>query len=150
MKILLLSTFELQGGAAIACKRLQQALEEQGISAKMLVRDKQTDDERVCSIYEKQPKWFGKFRFLWECLVIWLNNGFSRHNLFAVSIANTGYRIDRHPLVKWADVIHLHWVNQGFLSLKSIAKLSSLGKPVVWTMHDQWAYTGICHYTGDV
>ena len=148
MKILLLSTFELQGGAAIACKRLLQAFEKQGISAKMLVRDKQTDDERVCSIYEKQPKWFGKFRFLRERLVIWLNNGFSRHNLFAVSIANTGYRIDRHPLVKWADVIHLHWVNQGFLSLKSIAKLSSLGKPVVWTMHDQWAYTGICHYTG--
>ena len=44
MKILLLSTFELQGGAAIACKRLLQAFEKQGISAKMLVRDKQTDD----------------------------------------------------------------------------------------------------------
>lgn len=147
MNILLLSTFELQGGAAIACRRLQQALEEQGVSVKMLVRDKQTDDKQIYSIYEKQPKSIGKFRFLWERFVIWLHNGFSRENLFAVSIANTGYRIDRHPLVKWADIIHLHWTNQGFLSLDSIAQLSSLDKPIVWTMHDQWAYTGICHYT---
>ncbi|RRD74568.1 glycosyltransferase [Tannerella forsythia] len=146
MNILLLSTFELQGGAAIACKRLQQALEKQGVSVKMLVRDKQTDDEHVYSIYEKEPKWLGKLRFLWERFVIWLHNGFSRENLFAVSIANTGYRIDRHPLVKWADIIHLHWTNQGFLSLGSIAKLSSLDKPIVWTMHDMWPFTGICHH----
>jgi glycosyltransferase involved in cell wall biosynthesis len=43
----------------------------------------------------------------------------------------------------------LHWINQGFLSLKDIEKLTRLGKPIVWTMHDQWPYTGVCHYVGD-
>jgi glycosyltransferase involved in cell wall biosynthesis len=78
--------------------------------------------------------------------VIFVNNRFSRKNLFAVSIANTGTDISKHPLVKEADIIHLHWINQGFLSLRDIQKLIELGKPVVWTMHDMWAFTGICHH----
>ena len=45
-----------------------------------------------------------------------------------------------------ADVIHLSWINQGMLSLKSIRKILKSGKPVVWTMHDLWPATGICHY----
>jgi glycosyltransferase involved in cell wall biosynthesis len=80
--------------------------------------------------------------------VIFLNNRFSRKNLFAVSIANTGTDISKHLLVKEADVIHLHWINQGFLSLNNIRKLIESGKPVVWTLQDQWSITGICHYTG--
>jgi hypothetical protein len=51
--------------------------------------------------------------------------------------------------VQAADVIHLHWVNQGFLSLKNIYQLSALGKPIVWTLHDMWAFTGGCHYSSD-
>jgi glycosyltransferase involved in cell wall biosynthesis len=79
--------------------------------------------------------------------VIFLNNRFSRKNLFAVSIANTGTDISKHLLVKEADIIHLHWINQGFLSLNNIRKLIESGKPVVWTTHDMWTFTGICHYT---
>ena len=32
------------------------------------------------------------------------------------------------------------------LSLRSIRKILRSGKPVVWTMHDLWPATGICHY----
>ena len=53
----------------------------------------------------------------------------------------------RHPLVRQADVLHLHWTNFGFLSLRGLEKLLRLGKPVVWTLHDQWAFTGGCHYS---
>jgi glycosyltransferase involved in cell wall biosynthesis len=113
----------------------------------MLVRDKQTDDPLVVSI---NTGWWKKklnfIRFAYERWVIFLNNRFNRENLFAVSIANTGTDISRHPLVKEADIIHLHWINQGFLSLEDIRKLIKSGKPVVWTMHDMWAFTGICHY----
>lgn len=45
-------------------------------------------------------------------------------------------------------MIHLHWVNQGFLSLSDIKKLVNTGKPIVWTMHDLWPATAICHYPG--
>jgi glycosyltransferase involved in cell wall biosynthesis len=44
------------------------------------------------------------------------------------------------------DIIHLHWIGQSFLRPETIAKLPA---PVLWTLHDQWAFTGGCHYTSD-
>jgi glycosyltransferase involved in cell wall biosynthesis len=37
----------------------------------------------------------------------------------------------------------------GFLSIRSIKNLVVLNKPIVWTLHDMWAFTGGCHYVGD-
>lgn len=68
-------------------------------------------------------------------------------NLFALDIANAGNDITSLPEFKEADVIHLHWVNQGMLSLKGIRKILNSGKPVVWTMHDIWPASSICHLT---
>jgi len=44
------------------------------------------------------------------------------------------------------DIIHLHWISKGFIQFKS---LSDFNKPIVWTMHDMWPFTGGCHYSGD-
>ncbi len=148
MKITLVNTFELNGGAAIACNRLMKALQKNGVEVKMLVRDKISDDINVTSI---NTSWITKkinyFRFIWERLVILMNNHFNRPDLFKVSIANTGKNIAYHPLIKEADIIHIHWINQGFLSLWDLKKLIALGKPIVWTMHDMWPCTSICHYS---
>ncbi len=147
MKILILNTSEHAGGAAVAANRLMNALHKGGHEVHMLVRDKQTNDPRVVSVNRGFiTQKINKFRFVWERFIIFVNNRFSKKNLFAVSIANTGTNISKHPLVKEADVIHIHWVNQGFLSLKNIQQLVALGKPVVWTMHDMWPCTGICHH----
>jgi glycosyltransferase involved in cell wall biosynthesis len=149
VKILILNTSERTGGAAVAANRLMQALNKAGHDAKMLVRDRQTDDPNVVSI---NTSWWKKkinfIRFAWERGVIFVHIGFNRKNLFKVSIANTGTDISKHPLVKEADIIHLHWINQGFLSLQNIRQLLLLGKPMVWTMHDMWCFTGGCHYAG--
>ncbi len=40
-------------------------------------------------------------------------------------------------------------VNQGMLSFEGICSLIDTGKPLVWTMHDMWNMTGICHHAGD-
>lgn len=48
-------------------------------------------------------------------------------------------------LIEQADIIHLHWINGGFLSLGMINKIIETGKPIVWTMHDSWPFTGGCH-----
>ncbi len=89
-----------------------------------------------------------KMRFYWERGVIFLHNGLSRKNLFDVSIANTGIAITRLPAFAEAEVIHLHWVNQGLLSVEEIGRIVASGKKVVWTMHDMWPFTGICHHAG--
>lgn len=143
MRVLIVNTSERTGGAAVAARRLTEALNNHGVKAKMLVMEKVGDALTVAAC---GSPWRHQLHFLWERLCIWVCNGFSRKNLFKVSIANAGTDITRTPEFREADVIHLHWVNQGFLSLKGIRRILDAGKPVVWTMHDMWPVTGICHH----
>ncbi|MDB4157744.1 glycosyltransferase [Candidatus Pelagibacter sp.] len=57
-----------------------------------------------------------------------------------------GFDITKIKEYKDADIIHIHWLNQGFIRLKSLSKID---KPVVWTMRDMWAFTGGSHYSMD-
>ena len=143
MRVLIINTSERMGGAAIAANRLMDALRNNGIQAKMLVRDKKTDQVTVIGL--KKSLW-KIWQFIWERIVIWKANHFKNHNLFAVDIANTGTDITTFPEFKEADIIHLHWINQGMLSLENLKKILQSGKPIVWTMHDMWPCTGICHH----
>ena len=146
MRVLLINTSERIGGAAVAASRLMEALNNHGVKAKLLVRDKQTERISVVALGHRRCM---MWKFLWERIVIWRANRFKKNNLFAVDIANTGMDIASLPEFRQADVIHLHWVNQGMLSLKDIDKILASGKPVVWTMHDMWPCTGICHHARD-
>lgn len=150
MKVLLVNTSERRGGAAVACNRLMKALNKlDGVEANMLVRDRDTADPHVFSVNTScYNRLLNYGRFCWERLKIFLCNGFSRKTLFAVSTAATGINISTHQKLQEADIIHLHWINQGMLSLKGIRELLKSGKPIVWTMHDMWVFTGICHYAG--
>lgn len=143
MRVLLINTSERIGGAAIAASRLMESLKNNGIKAKLLVRDKQTDQ---ISVVQLERSWWNIFNFVWERAVIWIANRFKKTNLFTVDIANTGTNITSLPEFQQADIIHLHWINQGMLSLKDIRKILQSGKPVIWTMHDMWPLTGICHH----
>ena len=147
MNILILNTSERTGGAAVAANRLAHALTHVGEEVCMLVRDRITNNPQVVSVNETGfAKKRNFIRFVWERLIIFICNFLSKRNLFQVSIANTGTDISKHPAVQQADVIHIHWINQGFLSLDDIRKLIETGKPIVWTMHDLWPATAICHY----
>jgi glycosyltransferase involved in cell wall biosynthesis len=143
MRVLLINTSERIGGAAIAANRLMESLKNNGIKAKLLVRDKQTDEISVVGL---EKNWLHIIKFMWERFIIWKANHFKKNNLFAVDIANCGTDITTLPEFKQADVIHLHWINQGMLSLKTIQKILLSKKPMVWTMHDMWPCTGICHH----
>ena len=145
MHVLIVNTAERTGGAAIAANRLLHALNRNGVEARMLVRDRKTDSGNVVNIPQS---WLLKAKFLWERGVIWLANGLRRRNLFQVDIANAGTDITTMDAFRWADVIHLHWINQGYLSLRDLERIMASGKPVVITLHDQWYFTGICHYSG--
>lgn len=145
MKVLIVSTSDLQGGAAIAAYRLLNALTKAGIDARMAVRDKQSDNNLVVKIGSDRRN---KLNFYRERADIFIRNRFSRQTLFDVSIANTGISITDLPEFRDADVVHLHWINQGMLSLHEIGKIIASGKKIVWTMHDMWPFTGICHHAG--
>ena len=143
MRVLIVNTSEKTGGAAVAANRLMDALNNNGVKAKMLVRDKETEDITVVSLPRSlRLQW----NFLWERWCVFWHLHFSRQRLWEVDMATSGTDITRLREFQEADVIHLSWINQGMLSLKNIRKIIRSGKPVVWTMHDLWPATGICHY----
>lgn len=144
MRVLIINTSERAGGAAVASRRLKEALNNNGVKAKMLVARKETDD---ITVVELPGKWRQRFHFLWERWCVFWHLRFQRTHLFELDLANAGSDITSLPEFKEADVIQLEWINQGMLSLKSIRKILRSGKPVVWTMHDLWPATGICHVT---
>ncbi|MBQ5460888.1 MAG: glycosyltransferase family 4 protein [Bacteroidaceae bacterium] len=146
MRVLIINTSERVGGAAIAANRLMEALKKNGTNAQMLVRDRQTDQVSVTAI---KSSLLLPLKFIWERLIVFLNNGCKKANLWTVDIANAGTDVTSLPEFQQADVIHLHWVNQAYLSLKDLRAILESKKTVVVTMHDMWYFTGVCHYSGD-
>ena len=130
MKVLIVNTTERTGGAAIAATRLMHALQKEGVKVSMLCRS-------------------ARLPFYWERLRIFMENRLSKRNLWQIDIANCGEDITKSEAFREADVIHLHWINQGFLSMKNLEAIFHSGKRIIWTLHDQWPYTGICHYANN-
>ncbi len=145
MKIVLVNHSDSRGGASVVSMRLVEALRSAGHDARMLVVHNSTGSDFVATA---APHWRARLPFLAEHLRIFTANGMNRADLFKASTATDGLPLSRHPLVKQADVVMLGWINQGMLSLDEIRRIAAMGKRMVWTMHDMWNMTGICHHAG--
>lgn len=145
LKVAVVCKSDTTGGAAVVSFRLMNALRNKGVDARMVVVEKCSDSPYV--IQSSAPT-RAKIPFLAERLKIFIANGFQRHSLFQIDTASDGLPVHKIPFVKEADVICLNWVNQGMLSFRGLEKLGKLHKPIVWTMHDMWNMTGICHHAG--
>jgi len=149
MKVTLINTSDAGGGAPAACLRLLKALVSQKVDARLLAQYKKTDDERVTGIVNNRvSKLKAELNFLRERIPFLLFHEKDKSVRFAFSTANAGISIVDQPLVKDAEILHLHWTNSGFLSVSDLRELVDTGKPIVWTLHDMWAFTGGCHYSG--
>ena len=149
MKVVHVSTYHTFGGAAIAALRLHHTLLDSGIESTVLVQEKERDEKGV-EAYANG--FFAKKQALARFAAERFYFAFQEKEKsvrFHFSPLWTGTDISTHPLIQEADIIHLHWINFGFLSLNSLEKLVELGKPVVWTMHDMSTFTGGCHYSRD-
>ena len=146
MNVVIINHSDTRGGASVVSLRLLNALRDAGVDAHMLVVHKASDNPAVVQV---GPAWRAKAAFLAEHLRIFAANGFSRADLFKASIATDGLPLHRHPLVRRADAVLLGWVNQGMLSLAEIERIAAMGKRIIWTMHDMWNMTGICHHAGE-
>lgn len=143
MRVLLVNTSEHTGGASVAAGRLLEALNDNGVKAKYLVARKTSERPSVAAL---PSHWRYQAAFYAERLGIWMYNRFRRDHLFDIDPAWFGVGITRLPEFREADIVHLHWVNQGMLSLAGVRHILGTGRPVVWTLHDMWPFTGVCHY----
>lgn len=148
LRILSVSISDTRGGASRAAVRINQALKEQPVEIKMLVKHKKSDNPDVIPLNRFEPRnlffkvfAFGqnKFKNFAERLIWrWYPE---REDVFlsglrSVSLHGALQKLDY-------DILHLHWINLRFLDLRELKKVN---KPIVWTLHDCWPFTGICHY----
>lgn len=144
MKVLFVNTSDSTGGAAVAATRLMKALQGYGLEVSLLCRDRNTSFNRK-DVISLNAGLYAKAKFVAERLDILIHNHLSREGLWAIDTGRIGNDITRLKAFREADLIHLHWVNQAMLSLSDIQLILRSGKPVVWTLHDMWPFTGICH-----
>lgn len=131
MKVLICNTLETKGGAARVSKRIYQSVKNQGVDAQYhyLFEDGRENDSIIPIIDAILRLIFLKDRKI----------PFST-SLFSF---NGKHEIDKHN----PDILHLNYINMGMLSIKEIG---SFNIPIVWTLHDSWAFTGGFHLPQEV
>ena len=144
MNILHISGANSKSGAGGAALITHNALLELGVKSKILflAEENSINDNiisyqsisivnkikrKIVSLLERSPTWFYR------------NKG---KQLFSTALF--GLSLKSLEIFKWADIIHIHWANHGFIDIAEMAKWN---KPIIWTLRDMWAFTGGCHYS---
>ena len=140
MKVLIISTYDISGGAARAAFRLLKGLQSIGVDAYMLVLSKESDEPKVIAPVSMKQKVLSKIYPSLNGIVLRLLYGNNR-GVFSTSI--TPHQLDSKINEISPDIVNLHWVTDGFLKVETLRKIQ---QPIVWSMHDMWAFTGGCHY----
>ena len=145
MKILHIVSGDLKGGAARGAYWLHQGLISEGIESKIFNNTPKSDNDNnvVTFTNNKKNLWLDFFYKKIEKLPLKVYKNKTNH-VFSTGII--GFDITKHPLYNWAEIIHLHWINNAFISIKNLHKIK---KPIVWTLRDMWPFTGGCHTTID-
>lgn len=141
MKVLIVNTVDIQGGAARAAYRLHKSLLEIGIDSQMLVQNKKSDDYTVISLANNK---FQKGVNLLRPTIDQLPVKFYKKRtktLFSPSWFKSGKIIDKINDIN-PDIVHFHWISGGMIKIEDLAHIKA---PIVWSLHDNWAFTGGCH-----
>lgn len=149
IRIFTISTSDVHGGAARAAYRIYHGVRELGIDSLMFVKHKGSNDPNVRELAEFVPHhpiyialdWImRKIKNKWQHHK-WHPYARTKQNAYMSDLRSTYLHGALRKLDY--DVLHLHWINQRFLDIRELIKVN---KPIVWTLHDSWAFCGVCHY----
>ncbi|MFD1601608.1 glycosyltransferase family 4 protein [Flavobacterium artemisiae] len=141
MKILLVNASDTLGGAARASYRLHKSLLKKNVDVEMLVQLKLSDDFTVRDYSESFfQKKISKIRSLIDGLPVRMYKGRTK-TLFSPSWFGFSNVVKKINAAK-PDIVHLHWINAGMIKIEDLRRIKA---PIVWTLHDNWAFTGGCH-----
>lgn len=150
MKIVHLSNNDI-GGAGIAAVRLHKALLANGVASTLLTKQKHSNDipehfqfDDGVSFIKRAAVKIGVIQDkLKTDALLHLAGRPAGYEHFSFPFSELD--LATHHAVRDADLIHLHWVSDGFLDFPSF--FGKINKPVVWTLHDMNPFTGGCHHS---
>jgi len=143
MKTLILNTSDIWGGAHIATYRLHRGFISYGIDSSMYVQKKISDDFTVHDPSGRYNSLIANMRPHIDNIPKLLYRNRTNEKFSSAIIPN--YNVSR-VIKNQYDIIHLFWVTGGFMRIES---LKNANKPIVWTLHDMWPFTGGCHYDNE-
>lgn len=151
IKILTVNVSDSSGGAARAAYRIHKAVIEAGVEGQFLVKNKALNDASVLAVgsFDKKYPFSNIIRYVQHKIKNKIQQArwrpyAEREDVFLSDLRSS----EIHGALQKIDfdILHLHWINLRFLDLRELRKIN---KPIVWTLHDCWAFTGICHYFYD-
>jgi len=143
MKALLVCQSDIEGGAPRSAYRLHQGLQNLGVASQMLVQTKLSDDSSVIGPQTLMEKKITNFRETFDALPLKFYKQRQKSSFWPQWLPD---KMNRKVAQISPDIINLHWICKGYLQIETIAKFD---KPLVWSFHDMWAFTGGCNYSQD-
>ncbi|MBD2511215.1 glycosyltransferase family 4 protein [Nostoc muscorum FACHB-395] len=143
MKVLHLSTHDIGGGAARAAYRLHTGLQDIGLQSQMLVQEKSSNDKTVIAPKIRLFQGIAKAKLTFESLPLKLYTQKKNTPFFIQWLPD---RVIPKVAQINPDIINLHWISGAFMQIETFSKLK---RPLVWTLHDMWGFTGGCHVIGE-
>lgn len=144
MRVLIISKYDNDGGAAIAAHRLHLALKELGKDSLMIVHKKRIKDPSIIEPKSIFKKFLSKLTYYIDQVPVFFYKKKSKY-LFTPGWYSPNHIIDEINSFN-ADIVNIHWSSKGMISIKDFSRINA---PVVFTMHDSWAFTGGCHIPFD-
>lgn len=142
MKILIVNTYDTKGGAARAANRLHKSLITQNVDSQMLVQSKSSDDFTVITTSStKAQKNLNKLRPFLDHIPVKFYKERTK-TLFSPAWLGFSNIVDLINEID-PDIVHLNWINEGMIRIEDLERIKA---PIVWSLHDMWAFTGGCHY----
>ena len=145
-RVLHLSTYGANSGAGVAALRLLEAERSYGLDAELLLMAPSSGPLAGVQALGNDRRLYRAWQCkLWsERAFVALLNGFNREQTFKTSLGRLGISMPTlRPYLAKVDLVHLHWTQHAFLSLRTLEELCKLGLPVVITLHDYWWAQGI-------
>ena len=135
LKVLQINHSDTIGGAGIAAYRLHQGLRRLSVDSRLLVSRKQTQEQLVVTIPRKTNL---------ESKITPLTKFLGLNYLQYIG----SFDIPKLSYFQEANIVNCHNLHTGYFNYLSLPALTK-DKPAVWTLHDQWAFTGHCAYSYD-
>lgn len=132
--ILFINHFDCQGGAGKLSFRLFERLLLRNLEANLLVRKKYSGHFRVNEINAAVPAAGPDQEFL---------SRYQEQKGWVDFFYESSFSLIQSSFFQQADLVHLHNLQKFYFSLLALPEITCR-KPVIWTLHDMYSFTGHC------
>jgi len=140
MRVCAVNTSDTNGGAARAAYRLHTGIRSLGVDSSLLVQSKICDDPSVTAYYKSSLSYIPRIRLLLDQLPVMR---YQNRSGSVIAPSWVPSKLWQHTQILNSDIVHIHWITKAFIRIEELCKFQ---KPIIWTLHDMWAFTGGCHY----